>query len=154
WLNLERFCQLSFPNDQVNHIHYCTALVKARPNDPQQPIRQAVYIRALETLPCVTIHYGHFLVKPVSMPYAVPPPGGPGTVRVIKTEEKGSDVNLATALLIDAFDGGFEQAVVVSNDSDLVKPIQIVRQKFGLPVVVLFPCGGKRKPSYHLSQVA
>jgi hypothetical protein len=88
------------------------------------------------------------------MPYASPPPSGPATVRVLKSEEKGSDVNLATELLVDAFDRDFEQAVIVSNDSDLVAPIRVVRQKFNLPVVVLFPCGGSRQPSYHLSQVA
>src|SRR5438874_2571959 len=84
WLNLEALCQLSFPNDQVHRIRYFTARVKARPNDPQQPVRQAVYLRALQTLPRVTIHYGHYLQKPVLMPYASPPPGGPATVRVLK----------------------------------------------------------------------
>jgi hypothetical protein len=74
WLNLERLCQLSFPNDQVHRIRYFTARVKARPNDPQQPVRQAVYLRALETLACVTIHYGRYLQKPVLMPYETPPP--------------------------------------------------------------------------------
>src|SRR5262249_21933251 len=142
WLDLEKFCQLSFPNDQVNRIRYFTARVKARPNDPLQPVRQATYLRALETLACVSIHYGHYLQKLVMMPYATPPPGGPSTVRVIKSEEKGSDVNLSTLLLVDTFDGDFEQAVVVSNDSDLALPIQLVQQKFNLPVIVLFPCGG------------
>jgi hypothetical protein len=154
WLNLETCCQLHFPADVVHRIRYCTARVKARPHDPHQPIRQQIYLRALRTLPCVTIHYGHYLQKPVMMPYVTPPPGGPATVQVLKSEEKGSDVNLATTLLVDAFDGDFEQAAVVSNDSDLVYPIQVVRQKFGLPVVVLFPCGPGRSPSYHLSKVA
>jgi hypothetical protein len=154
WLNLEAVCKLSFPADQVHRIRYFTALVKARPQDPQQPVRQQTYLRALRTLSCVTIHYGHYLQKPVMMPYATPPAGGPATVRVLKSEEKGSDVNLATALLVDAFDNDFEQAVIVSNDSDLAYPIGVVRQKFKLPVVVLFPCGGSRRPSYHLSQVA
>jgi hypothetical protein len=154
WLDLHAFCQASFPGDQVNHIRYFTARVKARPIDPRQPVRQAAYLRALATLPAVTISYGHYLVKPVWMPYATPPAGGPATVRVIKSEEKGSDVNLATALLVDAFDNDFEQAVVVSNDSDLAYPVEVVKNKFNLPVVVLFPCGGNRQPSYHLSQVA
>jgi NYN domain len=153
WLNLEALCQPSFPDDLVHRIRYFTARVKARPGDPQQPIRQATYLRALGTLPCVSIHYGHYL-QPVMMPYATPPAVGPATVRVLKSEEKGSDVNLATLLLVDAFDGDFEQAVVVSNDSDLALPIELVQTKFGLPVVVLFPCGGGRKPSYHLSKVA
>jgi hypothetical protein len=55
----------------------------------------------------------------------VPVPGrGQEYVRVIKTEEKGSDVNLATHLLHDAHMGRFELGVVVSNDSDLLEPNQ------------------------------
>lgn len=154
WLNLETFCQLHFPSDQVNRIHYCTARVKARPSDPHQPIRQQTYLRALATLPRVTIHYGHYLESKPMMPLAAPPPGGPPAVRVIKSEEKGSDVNLATTLLVDAYEGTFEQAVVVSNDSDLVYPIDVVRNRLRLPVVVLMPCGAGRKPSFHLSKVA
>jgi hypothetical protein len=128
WLNLEHFCQLSFPADQVHQIRYFTARVKARPTDPQQPVRQAIYLRALQTLPCLTIHFGHYLEKKVMMPYATPPAGGPLTVRVVKSDEKGSDVNLATALLVDAFDKDFEKAVVVSNDSDLAYPVEVVRK--------------------------
>jgi hypothetical protein len=44
--------------------------------------------------------------------------------RVIKTEEKGSDVNLATHLLHDAHMGRFDVAGVISNDSDLLEPIK------------------------------
>ena len=54
--------------------------------------------------------------------------GAPGTggvsrqfVEVIKTEEKGSDVNLAVHLLNDAWLDRYECAVVVSNDSDLAE---------------------------------
>ena len=36
-------------------------------------------------------------------------------MEVIRTEEKGSDVNLATHLLTDAFDGDFDVALVVSK---------------------------------------
>ncbi len=156
WLNLEEFCRLHFPADRVHRIRYCTALVKPLPHDPQQPARQATYLRALQTLPCVSIHLGYYLVKPATMPLHNPPPGTPppALVRVTKTEEKGSDVNLATCLLVDAFDNDFEQAVVVSNDSDLVEPIRVVRQKFNLPVVVLIPHRPGRRPSFHLSQVA
>jgi hypothetical protein len=154
WLDLHRFCELHFPTDSILEIHYCTARVKPRPADPHQPIRQQTYLRALGTLPNVTIHYGHYLEKPGMMPYAMPPAGGPATVRVIKSEEKGSDVNLATTLLVDAFRGKFEKAVVITNDSDLVYPIEVVQNELKLPVIVLFPCGRPgRKPSYHLSKV-
>lgn len=60
-------------------------------------------------------------------------------VRVWKTEEKGSDVNLATHLLNDAHLGRFDVAVVVSNDSDLLEPIKIVRQQIGKTVGILNP---------------
>ena len=54
-------------------------------------------------------------------------------------EEKGSDVNLATLLLTDGYEGDYEQALVISNDSDLAFPILIVREKLGKPVGVVNP---------------
>ena len=49
------------------------------------------------------------------------------TVEILDTEEKGSDVNLASYLLLDGFEDAYEMAVVVSNDSDLQLPIKMVR---------------------------
>lgn len=72
-------------------------------------------------------------------------------VRVFRTEEKGSDVNLATELLVDAFNDKFEAAVIVSNDSDLLGPIRVVRRQFGKTVGVLNP---QRHPSFPLKQEA
>jgi hypothetical protein len=60
-------------------------------------------------------------------------------VRVIKREEKGSDVNLASALLMDAFQNKFEQAVLITNDSDLNTPLTIVRDLFKFPIGVINP---------------
>jgi hypothetical protein len=73
------------------------------------------------------------------MRLAHPPPTGPRTAAVIKTEEKGSDVNLATFLLIDAFNHDCEQAVIMSNDSDLLTPIQFVRGQFGVRLGIYNP---------------
>jgi len=103
------------------------------------PVRQQLYLRALCTLPGVSIHLGHFLSHKVMMPLVMPP-GQPQTyARVIKTEEKGSDVNLATHLLHDAHMGRFDVGVVVSNDSDLLEPIRIVRDQLGKKVGILNP---------------
>src|SRR6266498_1448067 len=103
WLDLAALCRRLLPNDEINRIRYFTALVSARPDDPQEPQRQLTYLRALRTIPNLSIHTGHYLSHSVRMRLANPPPGGPATVEVIKTEEKGSDVNLATYLLLDAF---------------------------------------------------
>jgi hypothetical protein len=54
------------------------------------------------------VHLGHFLSHEVTMPVAVPPGQRQTHVKVIKTEEKGSDVNLATHLMHDAHMGRFD----------------------------------------------
>ena len=61
------------------------------------------------------------------------------SLRKSPTAEKGSDVNLATHLLHDAHMGRFEVAVVVSNDSDLLEPIKIVRERLHKRVGILNP---------------
>lgn len=61
------------------------------------------------------------------------------TVEIWLNEEKGSDVSLATQLLLDAFDGNFDLAVVISNDSDLAWPILKLRTKFKKNVGVYKP---------------
>jgi NYN domain len=140
WLDFNRMCELLLPRDEIACIGYFTALVKPRPEDPQQGQRQQTFLRALRTLPNVSIHYGTFLANPTRMPLARPRRGA-RTAEVIKTEEKGSDVNLASLLLADGFRGNYEVAVVISNDSDLVLPIQIVRDELELPVGVVNPRG-------------
>ena len=72
-------------------------------------------------------------------------------VEVVRTEEKGTDVNLASYLLLDAFRNDYEQAVVVSNDADLLTPIKIIQDEFGLSVGVLNP---QEKPSRKLRNAA
>jgi uncharacterized LabA/DUF88 family protein len=139
WLDLAALCRRLLPNDQIHRIRYFTALVSARPDDPQEPQRQLTYLRALQTIPNLTIHTGHYLSHPVRMRLAKPPPGGPATVEVIRTEEKGSDVNLATYLLLDAFKRDCQVAVVISNDSDLKEPIAVAQRELGLTVGVVNP---------------
>lgn len=136
WLNLATMCQILLPKDQIHCIKYFTALVTPRPNDPNKLIRQKTYIRALQTLPNVEIVLGTFLSHEVTMPLAPPQKG---YAHVIKTEEKGSDVNIATHLLIDGFKNDYELAVIVSNDSDLLTPIRFIREQLGKQVGLLNP---------------
>jgi uncharacterized LabA/DUF88 family protein len=139
WLDLERFCQRLLPKDDVQQIRYFTAKISARPNDPRAPQRQAAYLRALATLPTVSMHFGHFLTNATWLPLAKPPPIGRRKASVIKTEEKGSDVNLASYALLDGFRSRYDTAVIVSNDSDLREPIRMIRYELGLRVGVINP---------------
>ncbi len=145
WLDLEALCHRLLPKDDIKRIRYFTAKVSARPGDPQQPQRQQTYLRALATLPSVSIHYGHFLTHPVRMPLVNPPRRGSKTAEVLKTEEKGSDVNLASHLLLDAFQSDCDVAVVISNDSDLRVPIRIAEQQLGVTVGIVNPHRAKNR---------
>jgi hypothetical protein len=139
WLDLDTlFSKYLIPSNPINRIRYFTARVSARPGDLGAPVRQETYLRALATLPNLSVHYGHFQQTKVRMPL-VQPTTRQKTVKVYKTEEKGSDVNLATYLLLDAFNQDCDLAVVVSNDSDLEAPIRVVMTELGIPVGLLNP---------------
>jgi hypothetical protein len=67
-------------------------------------------------------------------------------------EEKGSDVNLAAHLLNDAWKGLFDAAAIISNDTDLVTPVQIVTAERAKPVFVI--CPGRWQMAPDLERVA
>ncbi len=78
--------------------------------------------------------------------YRVPPGRSPRVPNAViaefhTVEEKGSDVNLASHLLNDAWKGLFDAAVVISNDTDLVTPVQIVAAEQGKTVFIVSPHG-------------
>ena len=139
WLDLAKLSQALLPSHQINRIRYFTAVVDQRPGDPQQQIRQQSYLRALRTIPNLDIHYGQFKTRNQWRPLARPVEDFNGLVFVRNTEEKGTDVNLATYLIMDGYDGEYEQALVISNDSDLALPVRMVRDKLSLPIGVVNP---------------
>lgn len=123
WLNPSRMAALLLPGHEITAIRYFSANVSARPGNPDAPTRQQTFFRALRTVPNLTIQLGFFKTHGVRMPLVNPPSAGSSTALVWRTDEKGSDVNLATQMLVDAFDDLFDCAVVVTNDSDLLGPI-------------------------------
>jgi uncharacterized LabA/DUF88 family protein len=150
WLNPLMLARnmLSDAHDVVR-INYYTARVSARTYDPDAPARQATYLKALSSVPQIRIHEGNFLVTNTWMPLAEPPDARPKpyewneptpeVVRVVKTEEKGSDVNLAAHLVRDAYTDAFDVAILLTNDSDLVEPVRIVTQDVGKRVGLFVP---------------
>ncbi len=139
WLDASELCRLLLPQHNILKIRYFTAKIKSRPHDPDAPTRQQIYLRALNTIPHLTVHLGQFLTHAVWMPDATSTSNPPKMLRVLKTEEKGSDVNLATYLLLDGFQKSYDSAVLVTNDSDLLEPIRVVRSVLGLQVGILCP---------------
>lgn len=134
WTDLKALSQnLIHPDDTIDCIRYFTADVSPRAGDPAAPSRQEAYFRALRTIPELQIHKGSFLAKTIHRPLS----GQEGSyVFVRDTEEKGSDVNLASHLLMDGFCDSYDIALVMSQDTDLLEPIRMVAEDLNKIVVV------------------
>ena len=133
WLNFYELFTKVFPSNPPSKIKYFTALVKNNSRDRYKRKRQKNFIKALETyIPNFETYYGTFLKSKTIMPVAEPKKFNDRKwVKVIKQEEKGSDVNLAVHLLNDGWKNLYDIAIVISNDSDLVEAIRLVREELG-----------------------
>ena len=182
WLDLPSLCQSLRPNLRLNKIFYFTARVKQIYQGDDSPKRQHSYLRVLENQG-VNVVLGKFrkdeywqhlastqreqVIEPTLKSYfglvqkalsssrnrAQP---NPPKARVLRMQEKGSDVNLASYLLRDCFEG-LGNALVISGDSDLVTPISFVRT-FGANVRVVVPnpdikCSALRQAASSLIQL-
>ena len=157
WLDFEALARILLdPADDMIRIRYFSARSKPTEGDPHVAQRQATYFRALESNPKVRVHLGSFLKRQVRRRPVDPIIAQQYKwIMVHDTEEKGSDVNLATYLLLDAMDALYDIALVISNDSDLVEPIRVVQDRFPVKVGVVYPVlNDKRKPSSRLRAVA
>jgi hypothetical protein len=136
WLDLGALATAFLRADEtLVAIKYFTADVSPRSGDPDAVLRQQSYLRALRTIPGLSIHKGRFLPKTKVRPLV----SDPGRfVAVHDTEEKGSDVNLAAHLVHDAHMGVFDTALVVSQDTDLCEPMRIVNRELGKTLGVIW----------------
>jgi len=71
WLDVGKLCALMLPKHDIQEIKYFTAIVTPRDDNPEQQIRQNIYLRALRTTPNFTIIKGHFLSNKIRLPLAV-----------------------------------------------------------------------------------
>ena len=83
---------------------------------------------------------------------ACPVEGESTRVEVVRTEEKASDVNLATFALWDAIHERPSAMALITNDSDQKQTLRFIHQSLGIDVVVLNP--DPRRPSVDLKAVA
>lgn len=161
WLDFKSlFQKLLPPNHNILCIKYFTAPVTGK-MDPRQPIRQKTYIRALEAhIPEISVFYGQFNSHIISAPLSFPideKTFGKSIkfANIIKTEEKGSDVNLAVQVLNDAWLNKYECAVIVSNDSDLAESLRLIKEQNHKVIGIIFPSTKKdRHPSKELTRYA
>ncbi len=144
WLDPKKLASKVIPGTpNILRIRYFTARVRSPSWNPGQSTRQNIYLQAIQTTPEVYVHYGMFVERKVRRPLASPLPSccsvcnvdnsnsSHTRVHVKNFEEKGSDVNLASYLLMDGFQDLYDEAWVFSNDSDLAEPVRMVRDELG-----------------------
>lgn len=153
-----------WPGASVARVVYCTARINAVDN-PSAATDQDIYLQALVASGSVDVlEEGRYVARLKKEPLATQPKGQPLSVfrppsglvwdpilplesgldelrhpmvlaHVRRREEKGSDVNVATHLLVDALSGAVDATIVVTNDSDLALPIRMTRDRISIGVV-------------------
>lgn len=130
WLNVRSLAQnLLLANQELVDVYYFSSRISG---PEEKRIRQSTYLEAIEATDGINVRYGQFYDRPFTCPMCR------GTDNV--PTEKMTDVNIATQLLVDAFQDRFDAAFVVSGDSDLVPPMKEVRRLFpSKRIVAVFP---------------
>jgi uncharacterized LabA/DUF88 family protein len=142
WLDLIKFLKsLLIANQKLIHTKYFTSRI-SKPVSKNR--RQSIFIDALSTLSDFSIYYGRYQAQIRTCENC-------GFTSFISNEKK-TDVNIATEMMADAFQNKFDSAILVSADADLTAPIKAIRSLFpDKKVIVAFP---PKRDSYELRSVA
>ena len=120
WLDLWKLSQaLCRPNQTLTQVKYFTSKI-SKPAEKRK--RQEKYLSALGTLVKLSIHFGRYQTfrercKKCGRVY-------------YDTNEKRIDVNIATHMLVDAFQDTFDTAILISADSDLTLPLKEIARLY------------------------
>ena len=166
WLDVRALVAAHIPkfepwgNATIDRLVYFTAEVT---NAPESLRRQQAYIEALQLFKSVDfVEFGRFrsildenfaatgfFTRVKRVQKEVHPLPGEKWIKIDsekyvhvtheRNEEKRSDVNLASHLLIDLLMDSIDAAIIVSNDADLTFPIKFARTR--IPVGVINPRG-------------
>lgn len=129
WLDIYQLAKsLLKSNQALVGVKYFTSRVT---NNPDKQKRQSTYIDALEST-SVEIIYGKYQDGTQECKRC-------GNVW-LAAKEKMTDVNIATAIMVDAFQDSYDMAMLISGDSDLTPPIHNVHRLFkNKRVFIAFP---------------
>ena len=157
WLDLHKLVSSMF---KVQHellaVKFFTARVRTYPHDQMAEERQKIYLQALRAFGGVEIIEGFYSKKKTWMPHVNPTcrvcdEAHAGLARVVKLEEKRSDVNLAVTALVDATRTDADCFVLVTGDADQAGTVYALRHEFRKTVLVFNP---HTAVSEHLNRVA
>ncbi len=148
WLNIDALVKNLLTNNEIIGIKYFTAPV----TDRRRLKNQKIYICALQTMiPYFECIFGYFQEKRSDMRHLNPPPN---KVQVLVSEEKGTDVNIAVEIVNDIHTKDFDSVLLISNDGDLERSLNIAKQK-GKKIILISPLMNKKaRPAHKLVKIA
>ncbi len=119
WLDLQSLSEsLLGPGMTLTTVKYFTAVTK---NTDDSRRRQEIYLKALQAhCDKLKVYNGRFMSKPQRCRKC--------GEQYTSFEEKKTDVNIACQILNDTHHNHYDCCYIVSGDSDLVPPLQIVRE--------------------------
>mgnify|MGYP000846829232 FL=1 len=127
WLNIKSLIDSYIThNQELIEIKYFTSRIT---NQPSKQKRQTTYLEALESTG-INIIYGLYKAKEIECNNC----GHNWSI----SNEKMTDVNIATHLLLDAFNDRYDTAILISGDSDLVPPVKAIHHQFNKKAVSVF----------------
>jgi uncharacterized LabA/DUF88 family protein len=178
WLDLNKFCKNILPSHcDIVAIKFYTALVNDRPHNLGSRDRQNIYLRAL-IKSGVQVIKGRYTEHPKAAPLVSPNSKhaqkinlssanqtlfdldktwqqDPGPLaHIINSEEKGTDVNLSVDIVNDAWQAKFDCCVLISNDNDIARPLEIVRDELNKYVILVHATRRNGGQAAHLKKFA
>ncbi len=131
WMDMVKLCE-SFlgPDQELAKVIYFTA----SPLSPQKNSRQSAFLNANKLINgnCFEIVRGKYLEKHLICPYC--------KGDISRPEEKKTDVNISIRMVEDCVMKATDVVALVSADSDLVPPIELIQRLFpNVGIKVYFP---------------
>ena len=145
WLDPYAFVKALLRDDHdIVSVKFFTARIRPYPYDAMAINRQDIYIKAISSIPKVSVVEGFYNRNKIWLPHINGkckscPDSRNGMAHVMKFEEKRSDVNLTSSLLADAFRDAADCFVLITGDSDYITPVDIVRFELQKSVLVFNP---------------
>lgn len=131
WVDIVKLCESFLGEGQIlEKVIYFTA----SPLSPQKNSRQSAFLNANKLIngDRFEIVRGKYLEKHIICPYC--------KGDISRPEEKKTDVNISIRMVEDCVMGATDIVALVSADSDLVPPIELIQRRFpGIGIKVYFP---------------
>jgi uncharacterized LabA/DUF88 family protein len=128
WCNIFNLISTIFPEYYVKKVYLFAGKSRGVIGNPRAPMRQEIYFRALNSIPEIEVRKSNYARQERCLPLKNSRNSDDQKVHVKYYQEKQVDVNLAITMVTDGLLNQFHTCAIVTNDTDFVGPIEVVRQ--------------------------